>query len=233
MTFFVDYLTHTTTLLKEAFTLRKYRAMPILLAILVALIQLPFFLLTLPFILSLYVLGFVFKVISTIIAHLHDVVRKTGSEVQHATQFIVYFLSWGFVFFLYVLASALLLFLTVAYALTALLSYVWTLGGFKFHFFADETNDLSLNVTGRYHALLPLILVLGVVVLRLIVPLILTMVEILPMYIDDVTVDLVLDTFLDSFRSMRGFYLGFALLYTAIALCPQPKAPTPEEEAEA
>ena len=230
MTFFVDYLTRTTALLKEAFTLKKYKAMPIVLAIFTGLIELPFFLLTLPLLLTLYVCGFIFKVISTIIEHLHDVVRRAGGEVKHATQFIIYFLSWGFIFFLYVLASALLLVLTVSYALAALLTYVWTLGGFKFHFFADESEELSTEVQSTYHVLLPLILLLGAILLLVIVPLVCTLIEILPMYIGDITVEKVLDVFLLGVGKMKNFHLLFTLLYTAIVLCPHPKAAAIEKE---
>ena len=158
MSFFVDYLKHTTDLLKEAFTLRKYKAMPTALAILCGIVMLPFFVATLPLIAVLYVGGFLFKIISAIIQHLHGVVRSAGSEVKHATQFIIYFISWGFIFLQYVLAATLLLTLTVAYALLALVTYVWTFGGFRFHFFAEEQNGgISVPVHGTYRLLRPLL----------------------------------------------------------------------------
>ena len=38
-----------------------------------------------------------------VLKFIHNIVHKEGQEVQHATQFIIYFISWGLIFLLYLL----------------------------------------------------------------------------------------------------------------------------------
>ena len=150
MTFFIDYLTKTTNILKEAFKFKKYKAMPIGLAIFLMLIMLPIAIASIAITIPLYIFGFIFRIIAAPIQHLHDVMHKEGQSVKHATQFIIYFISWGTVFILYCLSAFLLFFNSVCYAILSLLAYLWTFGGFKFHLYADETDDISIEVNGKY-----------------------------------------------------------------------------------
>lgn len=228
MTFFIDYLKKTADLLKEAFTFKKYQAMPAGLAVFLGLIVLPFVLASFSLAAALFVGGFVYKVIAAPVLHLHDIVHKEGQSVKHATQFIVYLISWGFIFVLYATAAFLLITLSVIYALFALLTYLWTFGGFKLHFFADETDDLSITVDKNYPTVLPLMLLLSVIVLLFIVPIFNTLSMLLPLHISQITVDLVIYAFKASVSSMIPAYLAFTALYSAIGLCPYPKAAVAE-----
>ena len=233
MTFYVNYLQKTTDLLKEAFKFKKYKAMPAALAVFLGLIVLPFVLASFALAGVLFVTSFIYKVISAPIEHLHDVVHKEGQSVKHATQFIVYFISWGFIFGLYILASLLMLFLTFLYAIFALLVYLWTFGGFKFHLYADETDDISITVNTKYLTVLPLMLLLSVIFILCIVPLIMMVAGLLPLHISQITVDKVMEVLLDSVITMVPVYLGFTLFYCAIGLCPYPKAKIEEPIEEA
>ena len=62
--------------------------------------------------------------------------------------------------------SALLLLILPTYALLAITTYVWSLGGFKFHIFPHEVDDISIEVTKRYFAL-PLVFVIICVIIYL------------------------------------------------------------------
>jgi len=233
MTFYVDYLQKTTDLLKEAFKFKKYKAMPAALAVFLGLIVLPFVLVSFALAAVLFIGSFIYKVISAPMEHLHDVVHKEGQSVKHATQFIVYFISWGFIFTLYVLASFLMLFLTFIYALFSLVVYLWTFGGVKFHLYADETDDISVTVNTKYPTVLPLMLLLSVIIILVLIPLIMMVATLLPLHISKITVDVVMAVLISSIISMVPFYLVFTAFYCAIGLCPYPKAKVEEIAEEA
>ena len=224
MTFFIDYLAKTTNLLKEAFKLKKYKAMPIALAIFLMLVMLPITAASLALTIPLYIFGFIFKVIAAPIQHLHGVMHKEGQSVKHATQFIIYFISWGTIFMLYCLSAFMLFINSVIYAIFSILSYLWTFGGFKFHLYADEIEDISATVNGRYRTVLPLMLLLFVIIILFVIPLIVTIATLVPMYIENITVDYAINVFTSSVVSMIPFYLVFIVFYSAIGMCPRPKS---------
>ena len=159
MNFFtLDFLERMSTLLKEAFKFKKYKAMHPVLAVFTGILMLPIVAVSFMVTAMLAVLGFVFAFITGPVKYLHEIVHGEGQSVKHATQAIVYLISWPFVFFCYALIAFLLVLLIPTYALLSFLCYVWSLGGFKFHLFANYTDDISITVEGRYR-LLPAIYV--------------------------------------------------------------------------
>ena len=71
MQFTTDYLEKTTALFKEAILLKKYKAMPVALAILVGIVMLPFALMTAIDALFLYGISYIFKIVVLPIEQLH------------------------------------------------------------------------------------------------------------------------------------------------------------------
>jgi len=152
--FELDYLKCTTTLLKEAFSFKKYCAMNTFWAVIIALLMLPFIISSLFLGAYLIFLTFMFKAFKMPIDFLHDLVNKEGKEVKHATQAVLYLISWPWVFLLYAMLSLSLVSIILCYAVLSLLTYLWSLGGFRFHAFIGEAKDsISVKVNGTYSAL--------------------------------------------------------------------------------
>ena len=173
MDFSVNFMQRTTAVLTEAQKLKKYKAMPLALAIIVGIFMLPIAIAAAACAAVLYVLGYLFSVVSLPVQRLHKLLHDEGQGVQHATQFILYFLSWTFVFSAYALLSFFLIVLTVLYSVFSILTYICTLGGFKFHVFpADE--DISIEVDEKYAIAIPVIYISCMAALLIIVPLIKT-----------------------------------------------------------
>lgn len=169
MNFSVNFMERANVVLKEALKLKKYKAMPKALAILVGIFMLPLIVASFVFAGLVFVSGYLYSVVSQPVQSLHNLLKEEGQNVKHGTQVVVYFLSWGMVFGAYAALSFLLISLTVQYTVFAILTYLWTLGGFKFHAFATE-EDISIEVDGNYKTWIPAVFVAVMGALLLLVP---------------------------------------------------------------
>ena len=95
MNFSVNFMDRTSAVIKEALLLKKFKAMPLVLAILVGIFMLPLILFSAILAVFLYVFGYLFSIVSLPIDRLYKILHDEGQSVQHATQFIIYFLSSG------------------------------------------------------------------------------------------------------------------------------------------
>ena len=220
MNFSVNFMDRTNAVIKEALLLKKFKAMPLALAIIVGIFMLPIILLSAILAIFLYVFGYLFSIVSLPVDRLYKILHDEGQSVQHATQFIIYFLSWTFIFSAYATLSFLLIVLTVMYSLFSILSYIWTLGGFKFHLFASEEN-ISVEVNGKYNTLIPVIYVGVAAALLLILPLFQT----ISIVVDfpKVTSDLFFQIYEAKIIAGRGLRILFAAVYSLVAFAPNPK----------
>ena len=218
MNFTTDFLEKTTALFQQAFTLKKYKAMHIVLAILVGIVMLPFAAISFFAAGLLYGFGYLLKIVSLPIEELHKLLHNEGQSVKHGTQFIIYFLSWGCIFASYVALALLAVYANILYTVCSIFPYVWTLGGIKFHVFPAQAEDISVEVNGKYKPVLPIILVAVTAVPMLVIPLIRTL---------DVCNDIGFDfikwkTFTEIFKyKVKGMYSNsflFSFLYTVIFL---------------
>ena len=157
----INFLKKMEILLKEAFKFKKYKAMAPALAVFTGILMIPLVLASFAVTAMLAGLCFMVTVLSSPAKYLHDLVHGEGQSVKHATQTVVYLISWPLVFFLYVLMSFLLLLILPTYALLSILLYVWSLGGFKFHLFMNQVDDISIEVRGRYLALPIVFIIIG------------------------------------------------------------------------
>ncbi|MBQ9163094.1 MAG: hypothetical protein IJX74_07480 [Clostridia bacterium] len=167
--FEINYLDKLSALLKEAFKFKKYKAMPPALAVFVGILMLPFVLASFAVAATFAFLAFAFAVFTSPVKFLHTLVNKEGKDVLHATQFIVYLISWPFIFLCYSIMAFLLLLIIPAYAALSILLYVWSFGGFKFHLFMTESDNISITVEKKYMAI-PLVYVIVGFILVAIIP---------------------------------------------------------------
>ena len=221
MDFSVNFMEKATAVLNEAFALKKYKAMPLVLAIIVGIFMLPFAVAGMLLAAALYVMGYLFSIVSLPVQSLHKLLKEEGASVGHATQFIIYFLSWSFVFTAYALLTFFMVSLTVLYSVFSIITYIWTLGGFKFHVLTSE-EDISIQVNGKYAVSVPVIFVVVMAVLLIVVPLLKTVIT-----IDDYQLEVDFEDFMNIFKyqmaSVSNWRILFSALYAAFIFAPQPK----------
>lgn len=221
MDFSVDFMQKATTVLKEVCALKKYKAMPLALAIVTGVLMLPVALIGAVVTAVLYVLGYVFSIVVMPTQKLHKLLQSEGQKVQHATQFVIYGLSWAFVFSSYAVLTALLVVITILYSVFSILAYICTLGGFKFHLFPTD-EDISVEVDGTYSILIPVIYIAGMVVLWLLLPLIRLLIEI-GKYDLTVTFKSLLEMLKAQIQAAGIWRVLFSCVYSLIAFAPNPK----------
>lgn len=226
--FEIDFLQRMSCLLKEAFTFKKYKAMPNVLAVLTGILMLPIVIASFLAVAAFATLAFTFSILASPVKYLHEIVRGEREGVKHATQFIIYFISWPTVFFLYVLMSGLLLLMLPTYALLSFLLYVWSLGGFKFHLFPNQYDDISIEVEGKYHYL-PIVFVIIGGMVTVVIPMVHGVIHFVDLY----------EEYMERFFGMSFFggiypdyitvFSVFAILYSLIGFARNPKKPTDVE----
>lgn len=137
-----NYFEKVSKLAKEAFKFAKYKKMNKALAVLTFIFLSPVFVAFLALIGVLYVAGFVVDLLESPITKIHNVMREEGQAVKHATQVVVYFFAWPFVFFLECFKAFVDVILRAMYIPTAVVGYVWTLCGYRFHVSIDAEYEL-------------------------------------------------------------------------------------------
>ena len=142
--------------------------------------------------------------------------------MKHGTQVVVYFLSWGLVFGAYAALSLLLISLTVQYTVFAILTYLWTLGGFKFHAFATE-EDISIEVDGKYKSWVPAIFVVVMGTLLVLIPAIKTIAFFVENDYVKLTAKALWTMFKYKMHATENYRLWFSALYSAFVFAQFPK----------
>lgn len=223
MDFSVNFTQRVTVVLKEAAKLKKYKAMPLALAIITGVLMLPVVAVSIVLSALLYVLGYIFSIVSLPTQKLHKILHDEGQSVMHATQFIIYFLSWSFVFSAYAALTFFLVVLTVLYSVFSIFTYLWTLGGFKFHVFAKE-EDISVEVDEKYNIILPIVYIAAMGVLLFLLPLCKTIVAFAE-YGDfvKVTFDAFMDVFKAQIKATGTWRFLLSVVYSAVIFAPNPK----------
>lgn len=219
--FNIDLFQKTLDLIKETLKLKKYKAMPNILAIFVFIFMFPFIVLS--FFIAALVLyaAFVIRVLKFPVESLRTLVNSEGKEIKHATQFIVYFISWPFIFVLYIIISFINIYIYVGYALLSCINYLWSLGGFKFHLFAEQADNISIQVNEKYNVTLLIAYVAIMAALVIFIQLI----DGINLYIE-LYEEYNEHLFLEYYFSDLVFYIRlgaiFSIFYGYIGLCPRP-----------
>lgn len=221
MDFSVNFMERATVVLKEACLLKKYKAMPLALAILVGIFMLPLVLACIFVAVPLYVLGYLFSVVSLPVQSLHKLLREEGQSLKHGAQIVVYLLSWSFIFSAYAMLTFFLVTLTVLYSVFVIITYLWTLGGFKFHLFAKD-EDISVEVSGKYKTAIPVVFLAVMGALLILLPLIETI-----SFAADLPIKLEFDQWMSIFKAQlqKTAFLRFLVsaVYSAAIFAPNPK----------
>lgn len=219
MNFSKNYIQGVTAVIKEAQKLKQYKAMHLAFAIVIGVLMLPFAIAALILAVSIYVFGYLFSVVSEPVEKLHELLRGEGRELKHATQFIIYFLSWSFIFSAYALLSVLAVTLNILYSVFAILSYICTLGGFKFHVFARD-EDISLEIEGKHNIVVLIVFVSIMGVLLILLPLINTIVMAAELPEGFLTFKIFFTIFWAKILSLTGWRALIAAVYSAFVFAP-------------
>ena len=155
----VDFAKGTTALFKEAFKFKKYKAMPAFFAVVVGICQIPFVLMSFLVAAIVYVFNFFIKIIAYPAEQIHGVVRHEKDEVRLGAEIVIYCVSWPTIFFLYSLLIFSTFLLNILYIFVALPTFIWSLGGFKFHLLLSDAKDIEKEVTGKYNKIVLIVFV--------------------------------------------------------------------------
>ena len=223
MDFTVNFMQSTAAVWKEAAKLKKYKAMPLGLAIPTGVLMLPVAIVGAVVMVMLYVLGYLFSLVSLPTQKLHKLLHEEGQSVKHGSQVVIYLLSWSFVFSAYAALSVFMISLNILYTVFALLAYVCTLGGFKFHAFPGA-EDISVDVDGKYPIWVPIAFIAGMAVLLIVLPLIKAVGIALdfPKEMED-AFKVFLQVLKAQIAGLRGLRFLFSLVYSAAVFAPFPK----------
>ena len=232
----VDFAKGTTALFKEAFKFKKYKAMPIFFAIVVGICQIGFAIASFIVAGLIYVFNFLKKLFAIPVEYMHSIVRNEKDEVKAGAQTVIYLISWPFIFLSYLVLTSLVVFLNVLYILLALTTFVWTLGGFRFHLLLSEANDIEKNVEGKYNKTVLILFIVGILAIAILLPIVLVVLHYIKLPEIDKTYlfknagfKILLENIITTLKTKATVAApaidAFILIYTLIAFVPFPRAP--------
>ena len=225
----IDFGKGTTALFKEAFKFKKYKAMPLAFAIIVGIFQIPFTLVSFVVAGFIYLINFIMKLFAFPVEQIHGVVRGEKDEVKAGAQTVIYLISWPLIFFSYVLLIFSTFMLNILYIIVAVTTFIWTLGGFRFHLLLSDAGDIEKTVEGKYNKNALIVYVVVIAVIIVLVPIVLTMVEYLGLSPQEKQLNTLLNPnyLIDLYKEnlIMSIYvtLAFSFLYTLFAFVPFPK----------
>ena len=119
-------------LVKESAMFRNYKRMSLVCAILSAIVVIPFIIQYVALMLVYGLLIILYKLISSPVDYLLGFVKGEGNQVQHATQAVIYFIGFPFIFFMKVLLSIVVFVIAVLHFVVSVIGYIASLGGISF-----------------------------------------------------------------------------------------------------
>ena len=231
----VDFAKSTTALLKEAFKFKKYKAMPIFFAIVVGICQLGIAVLSFIVAGLIYVLNFFKKLFMLPVEFIHGIVRSEKDEVKAGAQTVIYLISWPFIFLFYGLLAFLTLILNIFYIFLALTTFVWTLGGFRFHLLVSDAENIEKNVEGKYNNVVLIVFVVGIAAIAILLPIVLVVLHYIGLPEIDKTylfktaeAKILIENIITNLKAKAIAIVpvldAFVFIYTLAAFIPFPKA---------
>ena len=231
----VDFSKGMTTLLKESFKFKKYKALHPFFAVVVGLCQLPYVLISFLTAAVIYVFDFIVGVLAYPFEQVHGLIRREKDEVRGAAEAVIYFLSWPFLFLFYIILTFMTFVLNVLYVVAALTTFIWSLGGFEFHLFLSRAGDIKKDVKGKYSHAVSIVFTVIIGVLFILLPIILGLITFatqnVPEFVPNVYGLNEPNPAYKNFGVCLGEAFGvgiavcsvFSLLYTLIAYAPFPR----------
>ena len=232
----VDFAKGTTALFKEAFKFKKYKAMPLFFAIVIGICQIGFAIASFLVAGIIYVFNFIMKLFAFPIEQIHGIIRNEKNEVKAGAQTIIYLVSWPLIFFSYVSLIFSTFVLNILYIFLALFTYVWTLGGFKFHLLMSDAGNIEKNVEGRYNKTVLIAFVICIAAIAILLPLILVVLfyiklpELDRIYLfKNAEFKILLESIIATTKAKATVAAPvldlFIFIYTLVAFIPFPRAP--------
>ena len=114
------------------------------------------------------------------------------------------------------------------YALLSFLLYVWSLGGFKFHLFPNQYDDISIEVEGKYHYL-PIVFVIIGGMVTVVIPMVHGIIHFVDLYEEYMESCFGMSFFGGIYPDYITVFSVFAILYSLIGFARNPKKPTDVE----
>ncbi len=144
----MNYGAKIHNLLCEILKFKQYKRMNVVFRVLVTIIEIPFIVSFLGYLLTFYVFYALFTIVDEIVVYLQSFVSDQGKNVKHATQFIVYFFGFPVVLIGKIFTSLFTFFIYLSYLFVNLFGEVITLHGFRFQPFISKANDdCSLEIS--------------------------------------------------------------------------------------
>ena len=143
----MDYHGLVKGLLKEAKRGIQFARMSTPVKILLYIGLFPLFVLAFLSVASFYVTLFFYKAFLSPVEYLHKLIKAEGKEAKHATQFAIYWLSWPFIFTLYVLQSLMAITFYFQWFFMMMYVYLATLGGVRWQ---PMMNDATFDTVETY-----------------------------------------------------------------------------------
>lgn len=140
----MDYHAPIKGLIKEARESTRIKEMSLVARIIVTILLVPFIILAFLNIVYYYITLFFFKAFTSPIQYLHNIVKEEAKDVKHATQFAIYWLTFPYIFFMYVIQSFTAFSFFFIWFNCMLSTYIATLGGVRFQpFLLDVKYDVE------------------------------------------------------------------------------------------
>ena len=222
--FEINYFDRAMAIFKEAFSFKKYKLMAKPFAFITAIVFLPLQIASLFIGVAMLLTAMFLRINLSLTVGWHKVVTDEGQIVKHATQVVIYFISWPFILFVYVLSGLFLSTITVSYLAFACISYIWTLGGIQFKPFIGDTENCEVNKTERYQPIIPAVFTIVTAALLVLAPIIAALVIFIGLASDNLLgYGFFMYDFITAFAVCAGIEFVFASLYSFFVYAKFPK----------
>lgn len=132
----------------EFFSFKQYKRIPLALAIVAGILLSPFLLATIALLIAIYVLNFVYKLISSPADFLIQTFNTESDSIP--VKVVVYIVGYPFVFIFKVLLSMFSIIFFVYYFLLNIFGYVYSLGAMKFQpFLYEASKDCGFKLSKK------------------------------------------------------------------------------------
>lgn len=220
--FEINYFDRAKALFVEAFSFKKYKCMNGFFAFVTAFVLLPLQIASLVLGAFMLITALTLRISYSLVTSWHKIVTDEGQKVKHGAQVVIYFLTWPFAFFSYVVSGILLISMSIQYVIFGCISYVWTLGGIKFRAFIGDSEDCRVEASGKYPFAVPLIFTLINVSLLIVLPAIIALILFISLYAN-YQESLFWVNFLPIYIAMDSISFAFSCLYAFFVYARLPK----------
>ena len=148
----MSYTKLISNLYHEAISFKNYKKLSMPFNVFAAILLIPMFIAASLSMISYTVMAFFYKAGATSVNYLEKWVKEKTSDVRHATEAVIYWITTPTIFFFHVILSIFSLFFFFAWFVTQVYTYLATLGGIRWQPFImeasyDEIDSRTLALT--------------------------------------------------------------------------------------